>query len=335
MNAFIIYQSKSRVGGDRNFFEEYKKSFEGQIVVHSLSDEFQYLQIIENLYNSFSVHGVGLLGFPLSCLLSEIKGLSTTIKKLKTQSSQIHLVGPRLVHASLVTKIASACMIDFLPLSYKRASVTRKYIYSTLYACEANRFMKLLKKLTDIELTFFSERDIRMAEKLVGGQYKLFQFGRRIFYQPKRYDKIKKIKFVFIGNFESKMNEQAFLKLSRFISETNYENISCEIVIAGKTSARFSNVAKVVEYDNLQEFIAINDYNYVGFCYMPASAGKQNKIYDYLSLQIPMILDKRSFMGINSSHLKPFIVKELSQHEIIKVMKNFDSAFEKPRAINF
>ena len=282
MNVFIIYQSKSRIGGDRNFFEEYKKCFDGEIIVHSLCDEFRYRQTIENVRNSFSVYGVSLLAFPLSCLLAEIKGLSTTIKKLKIKNSQIHLVGPRLVHASLITKIASACMIDFLPLSYKRASVTRKYIYSTLYACEVTRFMKLLKKLIEIELILFSARDIRMAEKLVGGKYKLFQFDRKIFYKPKRYDKIKKIKFVFIGNFESKMNEQAIMKLSKSMLEMNCEHISGEIVIAGKTSTKFSNIAKVVEYDNLQEFIAINDYNYVGVCYMPASAGKQNKIYDYL-----------------------------------------------------
>ena len=48
-----------------------------------------------------------------------------------------------------------------------------------------------------------------------------------------------------------------------------------------------------------------------------------------------MILDQRSYMGINNQYLKPFIVKELNQREIITVMKNFDSAFEKPREIIF
>ena len=174
-----------------------------------------------------------------------------------------------------------------------------------------------------------------MAEKLVGGKYKLFTFGRKVHYRPQRYDKTKKIKFIFIANFESKMNEQAVTMLREFISEMNCEHISREIVIAGKNSAKFSNIAKVVEYGNLQEFVAINDHNYAGFCYMPASAGKQNKIYDYLSLHIPMILDQRSYMGINNPHLKPFIVKELNQREIITVMENFDSAFEKPREIIF
>jgi hypothetical protein len=116
MNDLIIYQSKSRIGGDANFSNEFQKNIKGEIYVHSLCDEFIPTAIFKNIFHAFSTHGISLLGLPLSSLLAEFKGLSKKLKLLNDKETKIHLVGPRLVHASLTIVIQRSLCTKKVPL---------------------------------------------------------------------------------------------------------------------------------------------------------------------------------------------------------------------------
>jgi hypothetical protein len=195
--------------------------------------------------------------------------------------------------------------------------------------------MKLLRKLAKKELILFSKRDLRMARITLSGKYKLFTFNREVFYNPTPYDPSKTIKFVFVGNFASEMNKHALRTLHESMLELSCDKISNEIVVAGNGANKFSDIAEVVHYNYLPELIATQKFNYLGYCFLPAAAGKQNKIYDYLMLQIPMVLNRNSYSGIGSRFLKPFVIKDLNQDNIITMMENFKDDFKETRKINF
>ena len=73
------------------------------------------------------------------------------------------------------------------------------------------------------------------------------------------------------------------------------------ILLSGFNSQKIrkKNV-QVIEYSNLRNDIMEQDFNIIGYCFMPASAGKQNKIFDYIQLDIPFVCDCTSYEGLDN-----------------------------------
>ena len=126
---------------------------------------------------------------------------------------------------------------------------------------------------------------------------------------------------VFIANFESQLNRLALENLNNKYAQFDDALFSKKIIISGYKGDKLRNQSfQFVPYDQIVHVINDRGKNFVGFCYMPASAGKQNKIYDYIRFQIPMILDKRSQQGLGAKVLKNFVVDDLNPESVVNVL---------------
>ena len=114
-------------------------------------------------------------------------------------------------------------------------------------------------------------------------------------------DERKKNRFLFIGNFDSKFNRMALDFLIDRLDHLSDEMFDKTILLSGFNSQKIrkKNV-QVIEYSNLRNDIMEQDFNIIGYCFMPASAGKQNKIFDYIQLDIPFVCDRTSYEGLDN-----------------------------------
>lgn len=299
----LIYQSANRIGGDANFANFIHDSMDQPKMLISLTDSFRILHLPINLYYAFRAYKFAFFKLPFTCILAEFKGASRLLQKY--QSEDLNLIGPRVSHLKLQMKSAITYCIDYLPLSYSNAGKkSPNFLLRCLYQLEAKKFSNLWKNADFDGSIFFSKRDAEYFEKKSGNTARIVNLQKTHSYRMKIIDERKKNRFLFIGNFDSKFNRMALDFLINRLNHFSDEMFDDIILLSGFNSQKIrkKNV-QVVDYSNLRNVITAQDFNIIGFCFMPASAGKQNKIFDYVQLDIPFVCDPISYEGLDNPSL--------------------------------
>lgn len=290
----VTVRPLSALGGDSvraeymiNLFETTNKACSAFVTLFGIMFLFKYL--LKHLLNP------RYLFIPVTCYLAMLRLRADMI-------NCDYILTPKLCFLSLNNKAKAIDWVDYLPISYLSASKyrglpTHLRVY---YKIEASLFKNAYHLFSKkVEGNFFvSMRDVEAFQKLVNLP------AKSISHLPvAKFDvdkpSIENARVLFVANYHSKFNRMALDHLIRNFS--NLIDFRFTIVLSGRGGQK---LCKSLEKTHAQSFEFIefekltSGVAQLGYAVMPASAGQQNKIYDYLRLGIFPLVDERSSAGL-------------------------------------
>ncbi len=238
----------------------------------------------------------GTLIIPLTCYLAMLRLNPMALENVRK------ILSPRLCFlADRCPNLEMIDWVDFLPLSYSLAMRSR-YIPAHLkpvYYLERLLYLNAYKKFGRIQgvmNVFISHRDSRCFIDDIGSPAEAWS------HMPAKAVKVEtaqlcKNTVLYVANFESVFNQAGLSLLREMVQSGPLAGYS--VILSG----RGGDEAVAAISDASWRFVAYEELTHgcaeFGFCVMPASAGQQNKIGDYVKLAIIPLLDKVSAEGID------------------------------------
>ena len=325
-------------GGDKvrllNHLEYYKKNnFNVDLVVIGFEKKnnqklFYNFSKITNIRPSFFIFLKNIitkkeLPLQLSLYLQESikKRIKQNFKNYLYDEAIFHLVRTAGYHDCISSKIKKFEMTDSISLAYSRASKYElvPYILKCIYNFEKKRLLKFEKSIinnfnttyliSNFDKKFITNNNNNNLDIQINKNNSKDLFVKNLYKKQSK-------NILFIGNFKSVSNKFASIELIKLINHFNKKyNRKLNIVFCGNAGLlerfyfKMKNNSQWVSWDELQKG---EIFFTLGICNNKIISGFQNKIRDYINLNLPSLIYYKSLFS-------------LSEKEKLKVEKYYNN----------
>ena len=304
------------IGFEKTNVKNYQVNFKGIRKIR-----FYKPKLINFTFNLFKFFNI-----PFQSLLYFDERILKIIKKdfdFKYDLLHVHLLRLSLYSKKINAKKKIIDLTDSLVLSYSRAKRYKKLnlLMRFIYLLELKRIYSFKKKNLSLFnfISFVSNYDKKFFEKIFPNLKKktqLIENSKNINKIKSNLFSIKSNNLLYIGNFKSFSNLISVKYVSNLVNNFNqHQKKKVKLILVGNFDYKLklylflNNKIKHQDWKNLKK----NKY-LASICATKIGSGFQNKILDYLNLQIPVLTNNYSYYGL-SKELKKKVKKFNNQKD--------------------
>ena len=259
-------------------------------------------------------------------------------KKIKSKFSNtnydealFHLIRTAKYHTQINSKIKKFEMTDAISLAYSRALKVKQIpkLLKILYNYEKIRLYKeernIIKFFDYVYLISHFDRKfitfgLKVSNKIIVDLNKIKNIFLRNAYHNKSKD------LLFIGNFKSISNKIASIELIKLITKFNKNyNQNLRIIFCGNAGIiekKFFKLNKISDWISWDQLNSGNKTFAMGICNNKIVSGFQNKITDYLKLELPCLVYYKSYYSMSKTDQSK-VIKYFDEKDFYSKLSEF------------